>query len=255
MSDVSAQLTNRRNPYAGVLQILSYNRAFYGVTVLALISVAAVSSRLPFPLQKLAQIGSLVALLWLLVSLVVSHYIYDRSGLYRLEWLHLQPAHCLNIHAGLDETTGLLRTRFPSSTLQVFDIFDPNEMTEPSIAQARKVSSPNTQAEHASWKHLPAASKSADAIFLVFAAHELRRPESRAAFFREVARVLQPEGRLIVVEHLRDTPNFLAYGPGFLHFHSRRAWLATFSAANLHLARERRLNPWVRLFELTPSAR
>src|SRR5436190_6210 len=65
---------------------------------------------------------------------------------------------------------------------------------------------------------LPFAGGTLDALFLVFAAHEIRRPELRLRFFQELRRTLAPRGRLLIVEHLRDPANFAAFGPGFFHF-------------------------------------
>jgi SAM-dependent methyltransferase len=64
-------------------------------------------------------------------------------------------------------------------------------------------------------------------------------------FFEELRRVLAPRGRVLVVEHLRDVPNFLAFGPGFLHFHPRREWLRVAKAANLAVTKTAKVTPWV----------
>ena len=45
-----------------------------------------------------------------------------------------------------------------------------------------------------------------------------------------------------------------AYGPGGLHFLSRRTWLRTFAAAGLAVVGETSLTPWVRRFELRQHA-
>jgi hypothetical protein len=55
---------------------------------------------------------------------------------------------------------------------------------------------------------------------------------------------------VILVEHLRDPANFIAFGPGFLHFHSRRGWQRGWESAGFGLADEFRITPWVRVFVL-----
>jgi SAM-dependent methyltransferase len=180
---------------------------------------------------------------------MASHWIYDRSSLYSLEWLALQPRSWLNVHAGLDEFTPLLVERLRSGQHSVFDIFDPKEMTELSIARAREISG-STPSQPVSWQQLPSGDGAFDGVFLLFVAHEFRRDNSRHIFFKELARVLAPGGCVVMIEHLRDLPNFLAFGPGFLHFQSRSAWRSAFRVASLEVASERTITPFVRVFEL-----
>ncbi len=97
---------------------------------------------------------------------------------------------------------------------------------------------------------LPLPNTDRDAIFLLFAAHEVRAPVDRTALLRETCRALNEDGRVVMVEHLRDLPNFLAFGPGFLHFHSVRSWRKSIRKAGLQIERQSRLTPFVRCFVL-----
>ena len=97
---------------------------------------------------------------------------------------------------------------------------------------------------------LPVASATIDLAVLAMAAHELRAPAERVALFEEIRRVLTPSGRAIVAEHLRDWPNAVAFGPGVLHFHSRRAWRQSFMQAGLTIDAEHRITPFVAIFVL-----
>ena len=85
---------------------------------------------------------------------------------------------------------------------------------------------------------------------MILSAHEVRDPAERAAFFREIQRGMAPGAQIVVVEHLRDAPNFLAYTVGFLRFHSRAAWLATFEAAGLVVESEEKHTPFLSVFTL-----
>jgi ubiquinone/menaquinone biosynthesis C-methylase UbiE len=92
---------------------------------------------------------------------------------------------------------------------------------------------------------------SADKIFIIFAAHEIRNVQERIEFFKELRRVLKPTGEIIITEHLRDIPNFLAYNIGFLHFYSKPTWLHIFKLAELTLKNEQKITPFISTFTLT----
>jgi hypothetical protein len=69
--------------------------------------------------------------------------------------------------------------------------------------------------------------------------------------FRELHRILTVRGRIIVAEHLRDWANALAFGPGALHFHSRRSWKHCFARTGFAVEREFSITPFVHVFVLT----
>ena len=239
--------------YKGVLQIIRYNWSLYALTSLAAISCIAIGFLLAGRWSQLLFTIGVVVICWMTTSLLVSHYVYDRSGLYDFHWilerLPNQPRTWLNIHCGLDQTSNLLLSVFPGSESQILDIFDPFEMTEPSIARARgSAAKPDTPT--ANFRSLPLPSSTCDAVFLIFAAHEIRKGSSRRDFFAEVARILSANGSIVIMEHLRDLPNFVGFGPGFLHFQTRREWLSAAASANLVAAREFAVTPFVRVFVL-----
>jgi ubiquinone/menaquinone biosynthesis C-methylase UbiE len=128
-------------------------------------------------------------------------------------------------------------------------------MAEPSIARARRAGPHPAGTVSARGDALPLPDASADAVFLILAAHELRRADDRRALFREVGRILRAGGRLVLVEHLRDPANFLAFGPGSGHFYPRREWLGATREAGLTLHREIALTPFVRCLTFTPGRR
>jgi SAM-dependent methyltransferase len=255
ISSLKAASELRRGRYHGLLQILAYNRPMFWRTGIACAVAALALALLPIPrpLTLLAAAGIALALGWSASSLLVSHWVYDLSPLGGWDWLPgLFPTplrRWASVHAGLDETFGALARVIPAEQRTVLDIYDPAEMTEPSIVRARRLSL-DRAATPADFRALPLADGAADAVFLIFAAHELRRPESRRRFFAEVARALAPGGRAVLVEHLRDLPNFLAFGPGFLHFLPRREWLRLAAAAGLAVREERRITPFVAVLTL-----
>jgi SAM-dependent methyltransferase len=140
---------------------------------------------------------------------------------------------------------------FPAARHQILDIYLPAEMSEPSIQRARRHAPPLLAPQTTSPFDLPLKDCEGDAVFVIFAAHELRSRESRLKFFCELSRVLRPGGRVVLVEHLRDWKNFLVYGPGAFHFFSRRDWLLIGTQAGFSNAHEVGMTPFVRCFVLT----
>lgn len=242
-----------RGPYQGAIQILRYNWGYYALTAAGALLAVGFAALLPGSalLRVLLIAGAVTAALWAAGSLAVSHYIYDRSPLYRWQWvatlLLCPPARWLSLHAGLEESSAALRGLFPAAQGVVLDIYDPTAMTEISIARARRLSaaSPATRAD---FRRLPLPEGAFDAAFVLFTAHELREQPARQSFFRELRRVLQADGRLLLVEHLRDFRNFLAFGPGAFHFYSRSEWVRLATQCGFGIERELSMTPFVRVF-------
>ena len=243
-----------RKPFQGVGNILRFNRHFYLPAAFGTIALGAACNLLPGAAGQTA--GVLLALVAMptALSLAAAAWIYDLSGLYWFDWLHafdLPPCgHFVNIHAGFDESSAALQARFPDARLTVFDFFDPAQHTERSILQARRAypAYPGTVAVKTNAILLP--DQSTAVVFLLFAAHEIRNDNERAAFFRELARILQPGGKIIMAEHLRDIPNFTIWNLGAFHFLSRATWLRTFDEAGLSITGRRKHTPFIHLFEL-----
>jgi len=192
-----------------------------------------------------------------LISLLVSSYVYDFSKLYKLSWLNNfinnDDKRIVNIHAGFDETSSLLKSKYADAKLYVFDFYNPQKHTEVSIKRARKAFPPFPGTKEIETGYLPLDDDSADKIFAILSAHEIRNDKERAIFFKELHRVVTAKGALIVTEHLRDVNNFLAYNIGAFHFHSRKSWLSTFRNAGLTLYYEIKITPFITTFILNKN--
>ena len=237
--------------YGGVLKIVRFNWPWYaGAVLVTAATVGAVMTwTLAAPWATLAWALVAIADTWLLLSLVVSHIIYDRSAVARGGWMDGETAaEVAIVHLGQDEASAHAARMLPTAHRRTFDVFDPTRSGSPSLRRARALAEPSATA--AALNQLPLADGSIDLALVIFAAHEIRHDATRAVFFRELARIVSPTGRVLVVEHLRDGWNLLAYGPGAFHFLARRTWLRTFALAGLRVARETSLTPWVRRFEL-----
>ena len=245
-----------RAPFHGLGQIVRFNWPFYAVATTIVAVTLSTIPRLPLgaPVAAALYAAAGLAALWLAGSLAASWIVYDLSplmtGTWILEALGFRPGTWINIHSGLDETTPVVRRLFAGARGRVFDIFDPQAMPESSIARARRLGQRDGASEPVDFRRLPAETGSIDAALLLLSAHELRTDDTRAALFDEIRRVLAPGGRAVVAEHLRDGPNFLAFGPGFLHFHSRRTWTRGFTRAGFAVHKELSITPFVRVFVL-----
>jgi len=231
-----------------MLMILRLNWLMYAKAAALAAFGWLVSTQLEGPSKWAAIAAAALPVFWTASSLAASWWIYDRARIYELGWLHRTPGKWLTLHNGLDGITGTLRSLYPSLEGQTLDIFDPYEMTEPSILEVRRQMNQSTD-HQTNWRYLPGANQSYDTVFLVFTAHELRRWESRQRLFLEIQRVLKDDGRIVLVEHLRDWNNFAAFGPGAFHFYSKRAWLASTAPAGLELLEDRRITPFVHALE------
>jgi hypothetical protein len=239
---------------AGVRQIVRFNWPFYaGATSAIAVAMWSVHQWVTStPVRTLTFVATGVVTFWIVGSLGASWLVYDHSELTRWRWvvdLIGRPRSWINIHAGLDQSSPALH-RWLGSRGRTFDIFDPAEMTEPSIVRAQGASTTGTESEPADFRRLPAAAGSVNAALLLLSAHELRTETSRLALFGELRRVLTDGGKVIVAEHLRDVANFAVFGPGALHFHSRRTWARCFTRSGFAIEAERTITPFVRVFVL-----
>lgn len=244
-----------RKPFQGVWNIVRFNWHFYVLSFGALLLLLLFSNYTNSTFSLYLFVVGLLIFLPTFISLSVSYYVYDLSELYNLNWISgfisTERNTIVNINAGFDETSILLKKKFPNSELLVFDFYDPQKHTEVSIKRARKAYPlfPNTKSVTAN--NLPMLDNSADKIFVIFAAHEIRNEQERIEFFKELKRVLKPTGQIFITEHLRDIPNFLAYNIGFLHFYSKQSWLHVFQLTELTLKSEEKITPFISKFTLT----
>lgn len=247
---------NRRK-FQGVLNILSFNRHFYifGIGVLALITI---SHQIFHWSDSLFWIIIISFLYGLIMPLIVSAYVYDFSGYYNFNWLKkceiddLKVKQIVNINAGFDETSFIIKNNFPNADLKVFDFYDSERHTEAAIIRARKVSLvyPNTQQMKSD--SIAMNDSSVDLVFLLSAVHEIRSNDEKIQFLKECHRICKPDGKVIMVEHLRDFANFLAFSVGFTHFFSKKTWRNAFESAGFKTFEDIKFTPFMSIFICKP---
>jgi hypothetical protein len=236
--------------------VVSFNRHFFAIALLAcaigLALIAVVGNAF---LQALLIVGIALAVYFMVASIIASYVVYDASDLYKLKWW---PARCLKnrpengvlVHAGFDPASTRIKALFPEMHLRILDFFDASTTTEASIQRAHRLNPPTAPEERISSDSWPVDSASQDVVFALSAAHELRKTDERAAFFREAKRILKGGGKVIVIEQLRSLVNFACFGVAAFHFLSRRTWLQSFTSANLKLSDEFKITPFMRVFVL-----
>lgn len=247
----------KRRNFQGVLNIISFNRHFYvfGFIALALIIASKMLINWPDSLYWIVILGFIYGLT---MPLIVSAYVYDFSGFYNFDWLRKlnieDSESCLNlnINAGFDETSFIIKKILPQSDLQVYDFYNAKQHTEPAIVRARKVSLfyPNTMQINSG--AIPLNDNSVDTIFLLSAIHEIRNQDEKVQFLKECHRVCKPNGNVIMVEHLRDFPNFIAFTIGFTHFFSKTTWKKAFSDAGFESFQEKKFTSFMSIFNYRP---
>jgi|SRR5437879_4985926 len=154
-------------------------------------------------------------------------------------------------HCGFDETSAELRDRFGDVQWQVLDHFDRKRMTEASIRRARAMFPPTPGTLSSRYDAWPVAAESVDVVFGLLTIHELRSEGERSAWLAESKRCLRKGGRVVLVEHVRDAANFVAFGPGFLHFHSAESWRRCWECAGFRSIDQFRVTPFVQIFVLS----
>lgn len=245
------ELTRRK--FQGVLNILSFNRHFYIYGFLVLIVLLGILN-----LLKINAFWHWLILLGFsygfLMPLVVSAYVYDISGYYNFNWLKdlniskSKTLSVVNINAGFDETSFSLKHHIPNSELKVFDFYNSKTHTEPAIVRARKASQIYPNTTQISTSKIPLKSSSVDLIFLLSTAHEIRDFDEKVRFLKACKRICKPNGNIIMVEHLRDLPNALAFTISVTHFFSKQTWNNAFKKAGFSLVKEQKFTPFMSIF-------
>jgi hypothetical protein len=236
----------------GAFRIFLYNWPTYVATWALALGILLVTFAEP-RLALIAVTFGVIPIVWSIASLLVSSYIYDRSALLSGRWIsELLPAAVRNwatIHAGLDAEVELDAVMSGRCVARL-DIFDRSVMTASSIERARAYTAHANAAVSCSPTALTLQDQNCDALVVAFTAHEIRNPLAREQFFDELRRCLCPGGRVVLVEHVRDFMNFVAFGPGCLHFLPRREWLRLAAKANLTVTNETRITPFVMALSL-----
>lgn len=249
--------------FQGMWQIVRFNPWFY-VTAFGMIGLGSWLRPwqwpwLPLWAQSLVAIGYGLGCWWAIASLLVSHWIYDRSDWPKGSWFQKalgssNPKRVLNVHAGFDETSDRLRLWLPKAEVISLSLFDPLRLTESSIHRAARYRPSAADELIGSPEHWPIPEGSFDLVCFLLSAHEFRAERERTDLLVRAKESLDLKGasKVIIAEHVRDGANFIAFGPGFTHFHSVARWAAAWTSAGLVIEQHERVTPFLRVWTLRP---
>lgn len=243
---------NMRKKFQGVKNILEFNWHFYvGVICIGLV-LFTLSNYIKSPIKSISQVLLFVLSVSTILSLIVSYCIYDYSDLYQFKFIKSsnKTLKVLNIHAGFDETSEVIKNKLPNSELVVLDFYNPEKHTEISIERARKKYPPFPNTLKTDTIKIKYPNEYFDKICVIFSAHEIRNQKERIAFFKELNRILSPKGEIYIAEHIRDIPNLLIYSIGAFHFYSLNSWMKIFNSSELIICQKSKSTIFVSNFIL-----
>ena len=242
------------------LSLARYNWPLYAVSCFSILLGIAIASipSISGSIRIVALVAASVAAWYTIASFAAFHAMFDRSGFLSGNWLtscvKSPPKRCLQLSVSLEETTLPIERVFPEAECVNFDLFDRSVMTEPAVKRARASTKPNSTPV-ATLDSLPLVNEHCDLTVITLAAHEVREPSLRESLFQELNRVTKPQGRVVVIEHLRNAAAFLAFGPGLFHFFPRAEWMRLAETASLNLESEFKITPFVHVFVFSPTRR
>lgn len=240
-----------RKAFQGISNIVRFNWHFYVIAAALSVVLLAITALLPPLLHPLIWLAIVLILLPLVISLLISYYVYDLSDLYQLNWLPSSDnKKVLTVNAGFDESSEIVKDKYPKTELAICDFYDPLKHTEVSIKRAREKYPPLKDTIQVSTDSLPFEDGYFDYSIAILSAHEIRDEQERINFFKELNRITKENGQIFVTEHLRDFNNFMAYTIGVLHFHSKSTWMKTFKESNLMVKQEVKSTPFITTFVL-----
>ena len=240
----------RKQQYSGTIATLVYNwPIFVGILVFGLATLLS-SIFLIAPWNWLFIIAGAGALVLILNIVIASFIVYDLGR--RREYDRLaELANLDEANVVIDVTCGKLRgtqgllSRFAGGHYFVLDIYDPDKMADAALRRARTMipvldTDRRIYRRSAKFDGLPIPHNWADIVYCSFSLHELHNAEDRHKIFAEFARILKPNGQLLIAEHSRNWLNFIAFGPGIFSFFPSATWAKHISEAGLVIKHQER---------------
>ncbi|MCH4824569.1 class I SAM-dependent methyltransferase [Gramella lutea] len=198
-------------------------------------------------ITKALIIFSGLILLNIILSILASYLLYDKSDLYKLEnlpdYLNLnQIKNGIFIHASFDPISRYLQKKYPKMKLVVCDIYENRHLEEKMVSISKKEFPPNPREIKIDPTELPFKDNSQEIIFAVTSLHEILQHSKRVEFFKEAKRVLKTNGIIIISEQMRNGINFTFFNIGAFHFLTKKKWKNAIKESGLEIYHTKRIN-------------
>lgn len=154
------------------------------------------------------------------------------------------PLVCIDL--GLHWPANTISQHLTSGQMVVIDIYNPQLMPAKSLVRARRHAQPPLTDPRLVWydsnlELLPLPDDSVSAVFLVQILSELAQKGDQLALLKEIRRIMEPNGRLLIAEMADTWPNRLLPGSSILHIHPQGYWNSLLSEAGFELRRTQTL--------------
>ena len=215
----------------GRVVLLNWPKYVAAVSALAL-GVTAVSYSRGMARLEFALLCALIAY-GTAASLLATWWVYDHEAqrLYQRIADHRHgTAPWVLVHAGFDESHGRLHALL-GPPAHHFDI-GPSSDRSRSLRRAHALSGRDGVPVVGA---LPVGDASIGLVVVLFGIHELHSDSDAVALLRELTRITVGDGSVVIVEHLIDVANIVAYGPAAWHFSTGGRWRNAVTSAGMRL--------------------
>lgn len=231
-----AYIRNRWPTYVGL----------YGICVLALLILGVGFVTGWLALVPLALAAFLVAAYFLITTVWAAHLAYDRSDplsmLYTLS--NTRPGDDIaNIELGSRESSIWLARHLTTGTVTAIDVYNPESNASAPLRRARLSAQHPPSDPRLSWVDgstalLPLADRSVSAVFLNEVLSEFWQDSERERLLREIHRVLEPDGRVLLAEPIRTQTSLLIWLPRAYDAATAEQWRRLLTRCGFELRRE-----------------
>lgn len=189
----------------------------------------------------------------ILLAIIASYVLYDKSDLYNPTKLFKSIKFTKNdkvilLHASFDPVSTEFEKLITPSNLKIYNLYGNRHEDEKSVLISNKTFPPNQKEIQVNPSKIPDESNSIDYLFAITSLHEILSHKKKIQFFNEAKRVLKDDGTLIICEQLRGLTNFLFFNIGAFHFTSLRNWKSAISTAGLIIKRKESITIWGTIF-------